>query len=74
MGGVPSGAAPLGCYTTLPDLRDIATAQFLSGSEDSKDFFVQSPATSKRERRIVTALGETFKGVGESDGNVGRAN
>jgi hypothetical protein len=38
MGGVPSGAAPLGCYTTLPDLRDIATAQFLSGSEASNDF------------------------------------
>jgi hypothetical protein len=21
MGGVPSGAAPLGCYTTIPDLE-----------------------------------------------------
>jgi hypothetical protein len=42
MGGVPSGAAPLGCYATLPDLRDMAAAQFLNGPKSSNDFLCKA--------------------------------
>jgi hypothetical protein len=52
--GVPSGAAPLGCYTTLPDLRYIATAHFLSGSEVSNDFLCKASVIIRDASNITT--------------------
>ena len=42
-------------HATLPDLRDIATAQFLNGSEASNDFFVQSRAQASMPQILMEA-------------------